>query len=218
MVFRNRTEAGARLGQILLDADLRAPVLLGLPRGGVIVTAGAASVLGTTFDAFVALKIGYPRQEELGVGAVAEGLGQPILSDVAAQVGISDRELAELARRPLAEVERRVGLYRKGRPLPDMSGKQVVVIDDGLATGVTAEAALRAITRRGPERLVLAVPVCAPDTAARLLALTDDVVCIESPEDLRAVGMWYRDFTPTTDDEVLAALSLVHPPADSPDR
>jgi len=194
---------------------LEDPVLLGLPRGGVVVADAVASALGTQLEAFVALKVGAPGQEELGVGAVAEGLQDPVVSDVAAQVGISEGQLRLLAQDRRAEVERRVRLYRGGRQVPELAGAVVVVIDDGLATGVTAEAALRAIRQKGPARLVLAVPVCAPDTVARLRALADDVVFVESPANLQAVGMWYDDFSPTTDEQVLMILARRHPPTSS---
>ena len=174
-----------------------------------------ASALGTQFEAFVALKVGAPGQEELGVGAVAEELEDPVVSDVAAQVGISESGLRVLAEDRRAEVDRRVRLYRGGRALPEVKGAEVVVIDDGLATGVTAEAALRAIRQKGPRRLVLAVPVCAPDTVARLRSLADDIVFVESPANLQAVGMWYEDFSPTTDDQVIGILAKRHPPTGS---
>lgn len=215
MVFADRTDAGRRLGEVLASMHLQAPVLLGLPRGGVVVADAVASALGLQFEAFVALKVGAPGQEELGVGAVAEGLQDPVMSEVAAQVGVSENQLRWLAEGRRAEVERRVRLYRGGRTLPEVRGAVVVIIDDGLATGVTAEAALRAIRQKGPARLVLAVPVSAPDTVARLSHLADDVVCVESPANLQAVGMWYDDFSPTTDDQVLMILARRHPPTSS---
>lgn len=215
MVFADRTDAGRRLGEVLASMHLQAPVLLGLPRGGVVVADAVASALGLQFEAFVALKVGAPGQEELGVGAVAEGLQEPVMSEVAAQVGISESQLRWLAEGRRREVERRVRLYRGGRAVPEVRGAVVVIIDDGLATGVTAEAALRAIRQKGPARLVLAVPVCAPDTVTRLSHLADDVVCVESPANLQAVGMWYDDFSPTTDDQVLMILARRHPPTSS---
>lgn len=216
MVFRNRADAGAQLGRALRDMGLQAPVLLALPRGGVAVAAEAAASLGVPFEAFVALKVGAPGHEELGIAAVAEDLEEPVPSEVATRVGASRDELRVLAERSTAEMERRVRLYRRGRALPELAGREVVVIDDGLATGVTAEAALRAIARRRPARLVLAAPVCARDTAERLREIADDVVCVESPEDFRAVGLWYQDFSPTTDDEVLDLLARCHPTAGPP--
>lgn len=215
MVFADRTDAGRRLGEVLASMRLQAPVLLGLPRGGVVVADAVASALGLQFEAFVALKVGAPGQEELGVGAVAEGLQDPVMSEVAAQVGISENQLRWLAEGRRREVERRVRLYRGSRSVPEVRGAVVVIIDDGLATGVTAEAALRAIRQKGPARLVLAVPVSAPDTVARLSHLVDDVVCVESPANLQAVGMWYDDFSPTTDDQVLMILARRHPPTSS---
>lgn len=211
MVFTDRTDAGRRLAEVLVTMHLQAPLLFGLPRGGVVVADAVASALGTRFEAFVALKVGAPGQEELGVGAVAEGLEDPVVSDVAAQVGISESELRVLAEDRRKEVDRRVRLYRGGRALPEVKGAEVVIIDDGLATGVTAEAALRSIRQKGPARLVLAVPVGAPDTVARLRSVADDVVCAESPGNLQAVGMWYEDFSPTTDEQVLGILARRYP-------
>lgn len=215
MVFRDRAEAGMKLGEALRKLGLQQPVLLALPRGGVAVAAEAAAVLGASYEVFVALKIGAPGHEELGVGAVAENLDEPLLSDVARRVGVGPDELRVLARASMTELERRVRLYRRDQALPDFADREVVVIDDGLATGVTAEAALRAIAQQHPARLVLGAPVCAPETAERLRWFADDVVCIESPQNFRAVGLWYRDFSPTTDDEVLDLLSRRHPTAGS---
>jgi putative phosphoribosyl transferase len=212
MVFRDRAEAGEKLGRELLALGLNEPVLLALPRGGVAVAAEAAASLGLPFEVFVALKVGAPHHQELAVGAIAEGLDEPILSEAAAQVGVDQAQLQVLAERSLAEEQRRVRLYRSGRALPELTGNEVVVIDDGLATGVTAEAALRAIAAQHPSRLVLAAPVCAPETAARLRGLADDVVCLETPGDFRAVGLWYLDFSPTSDEEVLDLLARHHPP------
>lgn len=204
--FRDRAQAGRVLAGRLRGLGLRSPVVLGLPRGGIPVAAEVAAGLGRPFEAYVARKIGAPGHEELGIGAVAEGLDEPVISGTAWALGMSTSDLEALARRERAEVSRRVGVYRAGRTLPEMRGKDVVLVDDGLATGVTAEAALRALRARQPSRLVLAVPVSARDAAARLAAVADDLVCEQEPAGFSAVGQWYEDFSQTTDEEVLTLL------------
>jgi putative phosphoribosyl transferase len=216
MPFLDRIDAGRRLAQRLVTMQLHAPVILALPRGGVPVAAEIASELGAPLDVLVARKVGAPGHEEFGIGAVAEGLDEVVVSDAARQLGLSRRDLEELQARAHREVDRRVALYRGDRPLPDLRGRDVVLVDDGLATGVTAEAGLRALRVRQPARLILAVPVCAPETAQRLRALADEVVCVEAPEQLYAVGMWYRNFSQTTDDDVLDLLARAR--ADATDR
>lgn len=166
-----------------------------------------AETLGAPFDVFVARKIGFPGQEELGIGAVAEGIDHPVASKAAEAMGIDRQEIESLAARERMELQRRVSLYRGDRPLPDLSGRTVVLVDDGLATGVTAEAALRSLRRKGPLRLVLAVPVCARETAERIARVADQLVALEAPPHFLAVGEWYDDFRQVTDEEVIERLS-----------
>jgi putative phosphoribosyl transferase len=212
----DRTDAGQRLATVLVGMDLRRPVVLALPRGGVPVGAEIAAALHAPLEVFVARKIGAPARPEYGIGAVAEG-GEPLFDRWAVQaLGLSDADLAELAEAERHELDRRVRRYRGGRPLPPLAGRSVVLVDDGLATGVTAEAALLALrdqvaTAPGqPLRLILAVPVCARDSAARLRSLAE-IVCLSRPEDFRAVGLWYEEFGQTGDDEVLALLARYAP-------
>jgi predicted phosphoribosyltransferase len=205
--FHDRRDAGRQLAALLTGADLHDPVVLALPRGGVPVGAEVAAVLHAPLDVLVVRKIGAPGRPEYGIGAIAEG-GEPLFDPMAVRgLGISDAEQARLADAARREVERRVERYRAGRPLPEVAGREVVVIDDGLATGVTAEAALQALAGRGPRRLTLAVPVCAAASAARLRSVAQ-VVCVSSPEDFRAVGLWYEVFDQTGDREVLELLAV----------
>jgi putative phosphoribosyl transferase len=182
------------------------PVVLGLPRGGIPVAAEVATALGAPLEVFVARKIGAPGQRELGIGAIAEGLDEPVPSEAARELGIGPDELRGLAKHAFVELARQVTLYRGERPLPALEGRHVVLVDDGLATGVTAEAALVALRAWRPGRLVLAVPVCALATGARLVRVADAVVHVETPAHFFAVGQWYEDFSQTTDAEVLELL------------
>jgi putative phosphoribosyl transferase len=206
MRFRDRADAGRQLAGRLADHPLEDPVVLALPRGGVPVAFEVARGLGAPLEVFVARKVGAPGRPELGIGAVAEGGGDPVVTSTARMLGVGGERLERLVEAERAELHRRVERYRGERPLPDVDDRDVVLVDDGLATGVTAEAALRALRDRGPRRLVLAVPVCAPDTARRLRAVADAVVCVRSPGDFGAVGYWYDDFSQTSDAEVVDLL------------
>jgi putative phosphoribosyl transferase len=202
--FADRSDAGRQLGAAVAALGLVHPIVLGLPRGGVPVADEVALAIGAPLEVFVARKIGAPGHEEMGIGAVAEGLDEPVLTRAAR--GVRADQLASLAADAMTELRRRVHRYRGDRPLPALAGAALVLVDDGLATGVTAEAAIGGIRRLGPARLVLAAPVCAPETAARLRPAVDDLVFLLQPVDLLAVGSWYADFRQTTDDEVLDIL------------
>ena len=211
MRFADRTEAGLLLGSELARRDLAGAVVLGLPRGGVVVAAGVALPLGSPMDVLVVRKLGFPPQPELGVGAVAEG-GAPVVNDeLVAHLRMSRDDLAAVVGREAAELERRVRRYRGGRALPDLAGRTVVVVDDGLATGYTARAAVAAVRAGGAARVVLAVPVGSPDTATELAGLVDEVVCLERPAGLFSIGEWYEDFRQVGDDEVVALLAAGAP-------
>lgn len=204
--FSDRREAGRHLAERLAGMGLEAPVVLALPRGGVPVAYEVARSLGAPLDVLVVRKIGAPNQPELGVGAIAEG-GEPMLdARMLARIGRTPEELDETIRRERAELHRRVAAYRGGLPALGVEGRTAVVVDDGLATGSSARAALSALRARGVARLVLAVPVCARQTAELLTGEADDVVCVLAPGDFRAVGAWYDRFDQTTDEEVVELL------------
>jgi len=165
-----------------------------------------ARALGAPLDVLVVRKLGVPVQPELGMGAIAEGGARVLNDEVIRHAGVSASELAAVEQREHAELERRAELYRDGAKPLDLRDRVVIVVDDGLATGGTARAAALGVRRRGAVEVVLAVPVGARQTVDALAADFDAVICVESPRNLRAVGEWYRDFSPTTDDEVLRLL------------
>ncbi|MFI0486079.1 phosphoribosyltransferase [Actinomadura sp. 9N215] len=204
--YADRTEAGRVLAERLVPLGLDGAAVLALPRGGVPVGYEIARRLGSPLDVLVTRKIGYPPQPELGVGAIAEG-GSPVFDgDLLERLGLRPEDLAATVAAERAELDRRVAAYRRGRPLPETSGRPVIVVDDGLATGGTARAAVRALRERGPSRLVLAVPVGAAETVRDLEPEVDDLVVPAAPWEFRAVGQWYRDFDQLTDDDVIAWL------------
>ena len=206
MRFHDRRDAGRRLADEVRGLELPDPVVLGMPRGGVPVAFEVATALCAPMDVFVARKVGAPMHREWGIGAVAEG-GAAVADRAAlAMLRLTDSDFARLADVERIELARRVAAYRGNRPLVDVAGRDVVLVDDGLATGVTAEAALRALRTRRPGRLVLAVPVCARDTAVRLRRVADDVICAATPDQFMAVGQWYEHFDQTSDDEVVDLL------------
>lgn len=207
MRFRDRVDAGRELAEALDDFDLQSPIVLALPRGGVPVAFQIAERFQAPLDVFVVRKVGAPMHPEYGIGAIAEG-GEQVVDQVAmTMLGITEAQFEELAERERMELERRVQEYRGDRQLPAVEGRDVVLVDDGLATGVSALAALRALRRMRPRRLILAVPACAPDSAERLRETADQVVCLIAPDQFRAVGQWYQQFGQTTDAEVLDLLA-----------
>lgn len=205
--FTDRAEAGRVLAERVASLGLADPVVLALPRGGVPVAHEVAGRLDVPFDVFVTRKIGCPGQPELGVGAIAEG-GEPVFdADLLRRLGLTERDLDVTVRRERAELARRVAVYRGDRALPPLKGRAVVVIDDGLATGGTARAALAAVRSEGASRVVLAVPVGAAQTVDELTGDADDVVVLAAPSAFRAVGQWYHHFDQLTDADVLVLLS-----------
>lgn len=205
-LFEDRADGGRQLAARLRPYRDEDPVVLGLPRGGVPVAYEVARELDAPLDVCVVRKIGAPIQPELGIGAVAEE--DAIYVDRRAQrmVGVSDHELAELVAQKRREVEERVRRFRGGAPPIDVRGRTVIVVDDGIATGGTARAAVQTLRLRGVGKIVLAVPVAASDSLEELAPVVDEIVCPYPQEIFYAVGLWYDDFTPTTDDDVVELL------------
>lgn len=205
-LFRDRGHAGRELAEELRSRDVGRPVVLALPRGGVTVAQEVARALDAPLDVLVARKIGAPFQEELGVGAIC-GDDPPVFDDwTLGRLGLSREQMAPVVARERAELHRREELYRHGRPALDLRGRTVIVVDDGLATGATARAALRWIRGRAPRRMLLAVPVGSPEGLELMSREADEVICPHRPVDFMAVGLWYDDFDQLTDADVLAAL------------
>lgn len=210
MIFRDRAEAGRLLANLVAESAGDADLILALPRGGLPVAAPIAQRLGASLDIVVARKLGAPGRPEFGVGAIAED-GPPVYDrDNLRYAGATEESMATTLAVEREELGRRVRRYRGDRPTPPVTGRTVVLVDDGLATGATAHAALRWIRERGPARVLLAVPVCAPRARDLLAPETDEVLCLLSPSDFEAVGQWYRDFAQLTDDDVDNVLARFH--------
>ena len=207
-MFRDRADAGHQLADALKADRGRTDLVLALPRGGVPVGFLVAQALGAPLDVLIVRKIGAPFHEELGVGALVSGNPPEVVwnEDLLAQLGLTPEGLRRTVARETQEARRREALYRGNRPSPSVGGKSVILVDDGLATGITAQAALTALRRSQPKHLVLAVPVAPPDTVERLRPLVDELVCLDTPPWFSAVGQFYRDFSQTEDDEVIELL------------
>ena len=208
MYFRDRREAGRQLSQHLAAYANRPDVLvLALPRGGVPVAYEVARALHAPLDVFLVRKLGLPGHKEVAMGAVASGGVRVLNSEVVEQLHLPDEVIDTVTRRELQELERRERAYRGDRPFPDVQGKTVILVDDGLATGSTMRAAAESLRQQGPARLIVAVPAGFPQTCAEFRDEVDEVVCAITPEPFYAVGLWYDDFSQTTDDEVRDLLA-----------
>ncbi|HSL72964.1 MAG TPA: phosphoribosyltransferase [Ilumatobacteraceae bacterium] len=219
-LFEDRVDAGIQLAERL--GGLRDPqvVVVGLPRGGVPVAAEVARELGAPLDVILVRKLGVPFQPELGMGAIGEDGVRVLDPEIVQRAGVSEREVAEVEAHEHAELRRRAEVYRRGRPRVPLAGRTVIVVDDGVATGSTAKAACQVARLEGAARVVLAVPVAPRHWTQRLADAADEYVAITTPVDFSGVGQFYRDFRPTSDQEVIACLDRAESPTDapSPDR
>jgi putative phosphoribosyl transferase len=206
--FRDRSEAGRLLAQKLSEYAGREDVIvLALPRGGIPVGYEVAKALGAPLDVFVARKLGLPGHPELAMGAIASG-GAVVLDQALVQrLGVTQAQLADTVAAEARELLRREETYRDGREPPDLEGKTVILVDDGLATGATMRAAVLALREHDPARIVVAVPVASKETCDQFRDVADEIVCAITPRPFYAVGMWYEDFDQTTDDEVRELLA-----------
>lgn len=206
--FANRVEAGRLLAERLKNfADRSDVIILALPRGGVPVAFEIAQTLHVPLDIFLVRKLGVPGHRELAMGAIATGGVRVLNDEVVGGLDIPPRAIDAVAQEEQRELERREQEYRGPRPAPEVSGRTVVIVDDGLATGSTMRAAVAALRRQQPNRIVVAVPVAPPSTCQELRAEADEVVCLATPEPFSAVGLWYRDFSETSDAEVRDLLA-----------
>ena len=215
--FADRAEAGRELAYHL-DRFRGRPglIILGLPRGGIPVAAEVARILHAPLEAFVVRKLGVPGHEELAMGAVASGGLRVLQPDLIAKLRIPPEQVEAVTRAESQEVLRREKLYRGERPFPDLSGETVILVDDGVATGSSMLAALKAIRQRGPATLIAAAPVMSREAFRALAQVADASVAVLVPDDFGAVGAWYDDFRPTYDDEVLTWLAQAHATAPPP--
>jgi putative phosphoribosyl transferase len=218
MLYKDRTAAGQRLAAELATYANRPDVLiLALPRGGVPVAYEVASSLKAPLDVFLVRKLGVPGQEELAMGAIASGGMRVLNEQIVRSLNLSETAIDQVAEQEQQELERRERLYRDDRPAPDLHERTVILVDDGLATGATMRAAVRALRQQQPARLVVAVPVSSPETCHEFEAEVDDIVCAETPRPFYSVGLWYDNFSQTTDEEVRdllkRAATNLQPPA-----
>lgn len=208
MLFHDRRDAGRQLAERLVEYANRDDILiLALPRGGVPVAYEVAQALHVPWDVFLVRKLGVPGQEELAMGAIASGGVRVLNHSVVNALSISDAEIEHAVEQQEHELERRERVYRDDRPFPSVSGRIVILIDDGLATGATMRAAVQALRQRQPDAIIVAVPVAALATYEDFKQIADGIVCVDTPEPFHAVGLWYEDFGQTTDEEVHELLS-----------
>jgi putative phosphoribosyl transferase len=210
MMFQDRYDAGRRLADALEQYRHEHPVILGLPRGGVVVGYEIARSLAAPLDVLVVRKLGAPGAQEFAIGAMAPG-ATLLNRELVFGLGVSREYLARVIAREADELARREHVYRGTLQPTEVKDRTVILVDDGLATGATAQAAVESLRRRGPRKIVFAAPVCSQDGAKALEKVTDAVVCLQCPADFGAVGYWYRNFSPTTDAEVIECLQATEP-------
>lgn len=206
MYFDDRRDAGRQLAERLQAYKGSEPLILALPRGGVEVGYEVAKAIGGELDVWIVRKLGVPGHEEFGMGAISEGGGVYLNRNTIAYLGITERQISQIAELEGNEIERRIRVYRGQRPAPTVTNRTVILVDDGIATGGTVRAALQGIRQQRPKHLVLAVPVAPPDTVEELERLVDELIVLDAPEGFMAVGQFYRSFQQTGDDEVIRLL------------
>jgi putative phosphoribosyl transferase len=211
--FRDRSDAGRQLASLLAGYKQDEPIVLGLPRGGLVTASEIARVLHAPLDVLVVRKLGAIEQPEFGVGAIAPGGVRIIDPGSVRMAGMTDADLGLVIERENAELLRRERRYRSGRAPLDVRGRTVILVDDGVATGVTARAAIGSLRKLGARRIVLAVGVCAAGSTIELRREVDDLVCVLEPSDMAAVGLYFDDFEPVNDEEVVALLDAARRPA-----
>lgn len=205
--FQDRTEAGQALAtRLKAYADRPDVLVLGLPRGGVPVAYEIAAALHVPLDICLVRKLGVPGHKELAMGAIASGGVRVLNYDVVSWLGISSKTIDEMAAKELRELQRRDRAYRGDRPPPDVRDRTIILVDDGLATGSTMRAAISLLKPQRPAKLIVAVPVAPPEVCRTLQSEVDDVICLMTPENFYAIGVWYENFAQTTDEEVIALL------------
>lgn len=205
-MFKDRSDAGAQLARLLNEYRGNKTLVLGLPRGGVVVAYEVAKILKSPLDVIVVRKIGAPWDPELAIGAISEKGVQFVDKQSIASLGIAKSSLGEIIKQKRIELLRRVSLYRRGKSLPKLERKTVILVDDGLATGATAQAAAMAVAKLKPKKIILAVPVGAYQSIASVKPYVDNLVCIHTPADLVAIGSYYDDFAQVSDAQVINLL------------
>jgi len=207
MIFKDRTEAGQLLAKELLAYVNRPDVMvLALPRGGVPVAFEVALALNATLDVFLVRKLGVPGQEELAMGAIASGGVRVLNEDIVRSLRLSEASISQVTVQEQQELDRRERLYRGDRPAPQVCEHTVILVDDGLATGATMRAAVRALQQQQPSQIIVAVPVSSAEVCRKFQAEVDDIICAETPQPFHSVGLWYSNFAQTTDEEVRKLL------------
>lgn len=212
MVFQNREEAGKNLALELFVFKKEKPFVLAMPRGGVPIGYEIAKVLHAPLSVIIVRKIGLSSNPEFGIGAIAEGGIKVLDKTTIEMMGVDEEELKDTIKLEEDELKRRVEMYRDGQPLPDFAGKTVILVDDGMATGITAKAAIESVKKLNPQKIILASPVCALDTAESLQSKVDRVICLITPFQFSAVAFWYRNFSQISDEEVVNLLIKAQQP------
>ena len=208
MIFEDRRHAGKLLAETLVTMKIREPVVLAIPRGGVVVAYEVVIRLRCPMDVIIPRKIGAPFQPELAVGAVTEDGTIYVNKDIVAAIGVSESYLESEAQSQLREIKRRAQVYRKGAQPAEVSGKTAILVDDGVATGATMKAAILSLKKYSPKKIIIAVPVGAKETIDEFRKQVDEIVCLHVPESMYAIGEFYRNFEQTTDQEVVSFLEL----------